>query len=122
VLVLIGVADYRPVIGVLGSAAIISYVAHWANPDLYQGPAFHLTSGAMMFGAFFIATDYVGAPITPTGRWIFGIGVGVLVMVIRLFGAYPEGFMFAILMMNAATPLIERWTVPTPFGGHVPAS
>ena len=121
-LVLIGVADYRPVVGVLGSAALFALIANWANPELYQGPAFHLTSGAMMFGAFFIATDYVGAPITPTGRWIFGIGVGVLVMVIRLFGAYPEGFMFAILVMNAATPLIERWTVPTPFGGHVQTS
>lgn len=121
-LVLIGVADYRPVIGVLGGAAIFATIAHWANPELYPGPAFHVSSGAMMFGAFFIATDYVGAPITPAGRWIFGIGVGVLVMVIRLFGAYPEGFMFAILIMNAATPLIERWTVPTPFGGHVPAS
>ena len=71
-----------------------------------------------MFGAFFIATDYVGAPITPTGRLIFGIGVGVLVMLIRLFGAYPEGVMFAVLIMNALTPLIERWTVPAPFGGH----
>ena len=75
-----------------------------------------------MFGAFFIATDYVGAPLTPKGRWSFGIGVGCLVMTIRLFGSYPEGFMFAILIMNAATPLIERWTVPTPFGGHVEAS
>lgn len=114
-----GVADYRPAIGMLASAFVFATIAHWAAPDDYQGPMYHLLSGAMLFGAFFIATDYVGAPITPTGRWIFGIGTGVLVMVIRLFGAYPEGVMFAILIMNSLTPLIERWTVPTPFGGHV---
>jgi len=68
----------------------------------------------------FIVTDYVGAPITPLGRWMFGAGVGVLVILIRVFGGYPEGVMYAVLIMNALTPLIERWTVPTPFGGHVP--
>ena len=113
------VADWRPVVGVLGSAFVFALIAHAVNPEKFEGPLFHLTSGAMMFGAFFIATDYVGAPITPWGRLIFGIGVGVLVMIIRLFGKYPEGFMFAILIMNALTPLIERWTIPTPFGGHV---
>ncbi len=118
-LVLRGVADWRPVVGTLAGAMIVAFIAHWAAPQTYEGPGFHLFAGAMMFGAFFIATDYVGAPITPAGRWIFGFGVGGLVMVIRLFGAYPEGFMFAILIMNAMTPLIERVTVPTPFGGHV---
>ncbi|HSW44551.1 MAG TPA: RnfABCDGE type electron transport complex subunit D [Phycisphaerae bacterium] len=114
-------ADWRPVVGMLGTAVIFAVVTHWADPARFQGPGFHLMSGALLFGAFFIATDYVGAPITPLGRWIFGIGVGTLVMLIRLFGAYPEGVMFAILIMNSLTPLIERWTVPAPFGGHVPA-
>ena len=113
------IADYRQAFGVLGSAALYAAIAHWADPEHFQGPVFHLTSGAMMFGALFIATDYVGAPLTPAGRWIFGIGVGTLIMTIRLFGAYPEGVMFAILIMNALTPLIERWTTPTPYGGHV---
>ncbi len=113
------IADWRPVVGVLAAAAAVATIAHLINADEYEGPLFHLTSGALMFGAFFIATDYVGAPVTPRGRLIFGAGVGVLVMVIRLFGAYPEGFMFAILIMNSLTPLIERWTMPTPFGGHV---
>ena len=112
------VADWRQVFGVLVTVFVFAAITHWAAPDKFPTPLFHLTSGALMFGAFFIATDYVGAPITPWGRIIFGVGVGVLVMVIRLFGAYPEGFMFAILIMNALTPLIERWTVPTPFGGH----
>jgi electron transport complex protein RnfD len=121
-LVIRGVADWRQPLGVLASVAIFAAIAHAVAPDRFEGVLFHLSSGALMFGAFFIATDYVGAPITPRGRLLFGIGVGVLIMVIRLFGAYPEGVMFAILIMNALTPLIERWTVPTPFGGHVPTS
>ncbi|HNQ22598.1 MAG TPA: RnfABCDGE type electron transport complex subunit D [Phycisphaerae bacterium] len=121
-LVIRGIADWRPIVGVLGSVFVFASITHWVDPQAYQTPLFHLTSGALMFGAFFIATDYVGAPLTPWGRLIFGIGVGVLVMVIRLYSAYPEGFMFAILIMNAVTPLIERWTVPTPFGGHASAT
>ena len=119
-LVLRRVADWRQPVAVLGTVVIFSTIAHLANAD-FEGPLYHLNSGALMFGAFFIATDYVGAPVTPRGRWVFGVGVGVLVMLIRLFGAYPEGFMFAILIMNSLTPLIERWTAPTPFGGKVPA-
>ncbi len=115
------VADWRPVLGMLATAFVYAAIAHRVNPE-FEGPMFHLFAGSMMFGAFFIATDYVGAPITPVGRILFGVGVGVLVMTIRLFGAYPEGVMFAILIMNALTPLIERWTVPTPFGGHVAAA
>ncbi|MFH1747636.1 MAG: RnfABCDGE type electron transport complex subunit D [Planctomycetota bacterium] len=119
-LVFRGVADWRQPLGVLLSAGIIAAIAHAAAPEKFVGSAwYHLFGGAMMFGAFFIATDYVGAPVTPKGRLVFGCGVGVLVMVIRLFGAYPEGFMFAILIMNSVTPMIERWTTPTPFGGHV---
>lgn len=111
-------ADWRPVVGMIGTVIVFASIAHWANPTKFQGPVFHMFSGAMLFGAFFIVTDYVGAPITPLGRLIFGIGAGILVMLIRLFGAYPEGVMFAVLIMNALTPLIERWTVPAPFGGH----
>lgn len=120
-LVIRRVADWRQPVAVLGTAAVFAAVTHLIDAERFPTPAFHLTSGALMFGAFFIATDYVGAPVTPRGRWLFGIGVGALVMLIRLFGAYPEGFMFAILIMNAVTPLIERWTVPTPFGGKVAA-
>jgi len=118
-LVIRRVADWRQPVGVLGSVVVFAVIAKLAGGESVQNPLFYLNSGALMFGAFFIATDYVGAPVNPTGRLIFGVGVGVLVMLIRLFGAYPEGFMFAILIMNSLTPLIERWTVPTPFGGHV---
>jgi len=114
-------ADWRQPVGMLASVTVIATIAHWLAPDKYAGPLVHLLSGALLFGAFFIATDYVGAPVTPRGRLIFGIGVGAVVMVIRLFGGYPEGVMFAILIMNALTPLIERWTIPTPFGGKATA-
>lgn len=117
-LVIRGVADWRQPVGMLAACAAVAAVAHWAAPDRYAGVLYHLNSGALMFGAFFIATDYVGAPVTPIGRLLFGVGVGVLVMLIRLFGGYPEGVMYAVLVMNALTPLIERWTMPTPFGGR----
>jgi len=78
----------------------------------------HLLSGSVLFGAFFIATDPVTSPLTPKGKFIFGVGTGIFIMVLRLFSGYPEGVMFAVLFMNALTPLINRWTIPTPFGGQ----
>ncbi len=78
----------------------------------------HLFGGAMLFGAFFIATDPVTSPLTGKGKFIFGVGVGFFIMLLRLFSGYPEGVMFAVLLMNALTPLINRWTVPMPFGGN----
>ena len=116
-LILRGIADWRQPVGMLGAAALFAAIAHHFAPDKCAGVLYHLNSGALMFGAFFIATDYVGAPVTPRGRLLFGIGAGLLVMLIRVYGGYPEGVMYAILIMNALTPLIERWTVPTPFGG-----
>lgn len=80
----------------------------------------HLVTGSLLFGAFFIATDPVSSPIAPKGRWIFGIGIGILVITLRVFSSYPEGVMFAVLLMNAGVPLINRWTIPTPIGGPVP--
>jgi electron transport complex protein RnfD len=112
-------ADWRQPVAMLVSAMVFAVIAHRFAPEKCASPLYHLNSGALLFGALFIATDYVGAPITPLGRWIFGAGAGALVMLIRVFGGYPEGLMYAILIMNALTPLIERWTVPTPFGGHV---
>jgi electron transport complex protein RnfD len=73
-------------------------------------------SGGLLLGAIYMATDPVTSPVTPRGAWIFGIGVGVLVMLIRVFGGLPEGVMYAILLMNAATPLINRYTQPRVFG------
>jgi len=73
-----------------------------------------------MLGAFFMATDYVTSPMTGKGMIIFGAGCGIITMVIRLWGGYPEGVSFAILLMNSATPLIDRYTVPKRFGSVRP--
>lgn len=79
----------------------------------------HLCTGAFMFGAFFIITDPVTNPMSRMGRFYFGLGYGILVVLLRVFSGYPEGVMFAVLIMNAAVPLINRFTVPTPVGGPV---
>ena len=71
---------------------------------------FHILSGGLILGAFFMATDYVTSPLTRKGQIIFGIGCGLLTAIIRLWGGYPEGASYAILMMNAATPIIDRYT------------
>ena len=79
-------------------------------------PIFHILSGGLILGAFFMATDMVSSPVTKKGRIIFGIGCGVITVVIRLIGGYPEGVSYSILLMNIAVPLIDRYTVPKPFG------
>lgn len=89
-----------------------------AHPGAGGWTALHqVVGGAFLFGAFFIATDPVSSPVTPKGKWIFGAGFGLLVLIIRSLSGYPEGVMFAVLLMNALVPLINRWTVPVPVGG-----
>jgi electron transport complex protein RnfD len=85
-------------------------------PGETAGPLFHLSSGGLMLGAVFMATDPVTSPITQKGCWVFGIGIGILVVVIREFGGLPEGVMYAILLMNAVTPLINRVTQARVYG------
>lgn len=110
-----GIIDYRITLGVLGSAAVMSFLTG-ANP------VFELFSGSLLFAAVFMATDMVTSPYTPKGRWIFGIGVGFLIMLIRTWGSLPEGVTYAILIMNAVTPLINRWTRPRIYGQGVQKS
>jgi electron transport complex protein RnfD len=86
----------------------------------YANPVFHVLAGGLVLGAFFMATDMVTSPISPKGMIIFGLGCGVLTVVIRLFGGYPEGVAFSILLMNAATPIIDRYTMPKKFGYRKP--
>jgi electron transport complex protein RnfD len=102
---------------VLISAFAFGAVAYAANPETMANPMTHLLSGGMLLCAFFIATDPVTAPLTRRGMWIFGAGVGLLIMLIRVVGEYPEGVMFAILLMNAVTPLIDRLCKRVPVGG-----
>jgi len=107
--------------GVILAVAALGGIANLADVGAQWTVWHHLLGGALLFGALFIATDPVSSPLTPRGKLIFGIGIGVLVMLIRLFSGYPEGVMFAVLLMNAVTPLINRWTIPGPVGGPVPA-
>lgn len=104
-------------LAVLGSAFIFATIGYLINPHAYMPPWLHLTTGGMLLGAFFIATDPVTAPLSTKGMWIFGIGTGALVMLIRIVGEYPEGVMYAVLIMNAVTPLIDRFCKLTPAGG-----
>jgi electron transport complex protein RnfD len=110
------VASWEISAGVIGMAALIGILA-----DLMGAPSdwtvlHHLFGGSLLFGAFYIATDPVTSPLSPKGKWVFGAGVGALVMILRLFSGYPEGVMFAVLLMNALTPLINRWTIPLTMG------
>lgn len=98
------------------TTAAVTFVFGGQN-GMFSGNALtHVLSGGLMLGAFFMATDYVTTPCTKSGQIIFGIGCGVITSVIRLFGGYPEGVTYAILLMNVASPLIEKVTVPKRFG------
>jgi electron transport complex protein RnfD len=98
-------------------AFIFAAIAYLINSDAYIQPIFHLTGGGMLLGAFFIATDPVTAPLTRRGQWLFGAGVGLITMLIRIVGEYPEGMMFSVLLMNGMTPLIDRLCKLIPAGG-----
>jgi electron transport complex protein RnfD len=104
-------------LAVLSSSFVWGAIAYLINSDAYISPLVHLTSGGMLLGAFFIATDPVTSPLSTKGRWIFGIGVGTMTMLIRIVGEYPEGVMYAVLLMNAVTPLIDRFCKLVPAGG-----
>ena len=114
-------ASWEIPVGVLAAAAVVGGVANVLQPGPWT-VLHHLCGGALLFGAFYIATDPVSSPLTPKGKIIFGAGIGVLVMLIRLWANYPEGVMFAVLLMNAAVPLINGWTNPRPVGGPTPAA
>lgn len=103
-------------VAVLASSGLLSGLMYIINPAVYASPVVHLLSGGMMLGAFFMATDYVTSPMSKRGQLLFGAMIGVLTILIRLFGAYPEGMSFAILIMNAFTPLINTYIKPEHFG------
>ena len=101
---------------VLGSMALFSTIAWVCNPAEYMSPMFHLLSGGAVLGAVYMATDYVTSPMTKKGMVIYGVGIGVITMLIRLWGPYPEGMSFAILIMNSVVPLIDKYVRPKRFG------
>ncbi|HET9334470.1 MAG TPA: RnfABCDGE type electron transport complex subunit D [Gemmatimonadota bacterium] len=108
--------DWRIPVAVFGSVALLSAILSAIDPARYPGPLFMLFSGGLMLGAVYMATDPVTSPVTHAGAWIFGLGIGVLVVVIRSWGGLPEGVMYAILLMNALVPFIDRATRPRVFG------
>lgn len=103
-------------VSVIGSVAILTGILHMVDPEAYAGPMFHILTGGLLLGGIFMATDYVTSPMSNKGMLIYGIGIGVLTVVIRVFGAYPEGVSFAILIMNAFVPLINVYVKPKRFG------
>ena len=105
--------DYRIPLAYLGTVFILASIF---GADGLNSGLFHLLAGGVMIGAIFMATDYVTSPSTATGRWIYGIGCGLITIMIRFWGSYPEGVSFSILLMNIVAPLIERFTMPRKFG------
>ncbi len=104
-------------VSILATVVIIAGVFRLADPQTYVSPVYHLLTGGLMLGAVFMATDMVSSPMTRRGQLIYGVGIGVITISIRLFGAYPEGISFGILIMNAFTPLINNYMKPKRFGG-----
>lgn len=103
-------------VSIISTVAVLTGIMWFVNPVLYVNPLYHLLSGGLLLGAIFMATDYVTSPMTPKGMVWYGIGIGLLTVIIRYFGSYPEGMSFAILIMNAVTPLINNWCKPKRFG------
>lgn len=108
--------DWRIPTGMLGGLFLIALCFFLYEPARHSSPFFHLLTGATQLGAFFIATDPVTAASTKRGRWIYGVGIGSLVFVIREWGGYPDGVAFAVLLMNFAAPTIDRFTQPRVYG------
>ena len=110
--------DWRIPLAYFVAVFIFGGITHLANAAKFPSPLFHLLAGGLILGALFMATDPVTSPLTKKGRWIFGLGCGTLLVIIRLWGGLPEGVMYSILLMNMTVPLINRYTRPKPFGSR----
>lgn len=115
-----GYLDWRIPVSILATVAALAAVLHAVDPARYASAPHMLFSGGLMLGAVYMATDMVTSPRTRTGAWIFGFGIGALVVLIRSWGGLPEGVMYAILLMNALVPAINRATRPRVFGTPAP--
>ena len=113
------VIDWQTPVIIIATVAIVSTICWLIDPVQFVHPFIHIFGGGLMLGAFFMATDMATSPMTMKGKIIFSIGVGALTIIIRLWGAYPEGMSFAILIMNAFVPLINKACKPTRFGNLV---
>ena len=106
-------------VSVIGSLAVFTSILWIIDPVSNAGPGFHILSGGLLLGAIFMATDYVTSPMNPKAMIIYGCGIGILTAIIRIWGAYPEGVSFAILIMNAFVPLMNAYIKPGRFGEEV---
>ena len=103
-------------VAIIATVAIFAGIMNGVSPDVYAGPLFHILSGGLLLGAIYMATDYVTSPMSKSGMLLYGIMIGIITMLIRLFGSYPEGMSFAILFMNGIVPIINRYMQPKLFG------
>lgn len=110
--------NWRIPVSIFAAVAVFASILHFIDAK-YPTPGFMLFSGGLMLGAVFMATDMVTSPVTNSGKWVFGLGIGVLVVIIRVWGGLPEGVMYAILLMNALVPFINKATQPRVFGTRV---
>ncbi|MDR2627080.1 MAG: RnfABCDGE type electron transport complex subunit D, partial [Dysgonamonadaceae bacterium] len=107
-------------LSIILTVALLTGVMHAIDPSEYASPLLHILSGGLLLGAIFMATDYVTSPMSRKGMIVYGVGIGVITTVVRLFGAYPEGMSFAILIMNAFTPLINLYVKNKKYGEVTP--
>ncbi|MCB0560609.1 MAG: RnfABCDGE type electron transport complex subunit D [Lewinellaceae bacterium] len=115
-LVIRRIINWRIPVAILATVALFSGIAYLLAPDRYPSPGFMVLAGGLLLGTVYMATDPVSSPLTPKGIWIYGVGIGLLVVLIRIWGGLPEGVMYAILLMNAATPLINRFARTRVYG------
>lgn len=109
------VITWRIPVAVIATVAVFTAILFYSGVPI-AAPSVHLLSGGLLLGAIFMATDYVTSPMSNTGMLLFGVGIGIITVVVRVFGAYPEGISFAILIMNAMVPLLDKWCKPKRFG------
>jgi len=106
-------------VSIIGSIAIFTGILWLVNPEKNADPLFHILAGGVLLGAIYMATDYVTSPMVPKAMLLYGCGIGIITVVIRVYGAYPEGVSFAILIMNAFVPLMNAYIKPKRFGKEV---
>ncbi|WP_319265540.1 RnfABCDGE type electron transport complex subunit D [uncultured Draconibacterium sp.] len=112
------VISWQTPVSIILTVIAVSGIFWVINPEMYVNPVYHIFTGGLMLGAIFMATDMVTSPMTGKGQLIYGVGIGLITISIRMFGAYPEGISFAILIMNAFVPLINMYVKPKRFGGQ----
>jgi electron transport complex protein RnfD len=108
--------DWRIPVGITFSTVVFTGAFWLANPSRYASPLFHVLAGGFLLGTLFMATDMVTSPVTPKATWIYALGIGLLIGIIRLFSGFPEGVMYAVLFMNTFVPLLNHYLRPRILG------